>query len=185
MLVIFSGGSGVGKNTIINRLLEESNKFELMPTYTTREKREGETEGKPYHFTDEKTFLEKKDAGEFYETNNVHGHYYGTSRLLYEEKAKAGKILLKDIDVVGTQALADTLGKETKIISIFLKVRSKEILEERLKQRHETEIEKRLSRYDFEQHFQNNYDYVITNDDLEKTISVCKAIIALEQMFLD
>lgn len=180
MLVVFSGGSGVGKNTIIERLLEDGG-FELLPTYTTRAQRPNESFGKPYHFITEEQFKEKIDSGELFEYNIVHGNYYGSSRVLFDEKVKSGKILLKDIDVQGTQALAETLGKMTKLVTFFLRVDSKEVLVKRLTERKEKEIEKRLARYDLEQTYQTKYDFIITNNELEETLGICRDIIAFSK----
>lgn len=179
MLVIFSGGSGVGKNTVINSLMQDD-RYDLMPTYTTRGQRENETAGKPYYFISKEEFEAKIEEGkELYEYNLVHGNYYGASRVLYNEKAKSGKILLKDIDVEGTQNLLNTLGREVPMLTFFFRVDSREVLEKRLRERKETEaeIEKRLARYDLEQTFQTRYDYIITNNNLEETVGFCNDII--------
>ena len=180
MLVVFSGGSGVGKNTIIEKLLEDGG-FELLPTYTTRAQRPNESFGKPYHFITEEQFKEKIEAGELFEYNIVHGNYYGTSKVLFDEKIKSGKVLLKDIDVQGTQELASTLGKMTKLLTFFLRVDSKEVLVQRLIERKEKEIEKRLARYELEQTYQTKYDYIITNNYLEETLGICRDIIAFSR----
>lgn len=176
MLVVFSGGSGVGKNTIIEKLLQEGD-FELLPTYTTREQRPNESYGHPYYFITEDEFKTKIELNELFEYNVVHDHYYGTSRVLFENKTKSGKILLKDIDVLGTQNLVETLGKLTTLLTIFLRVDSKDILVERLKGRNEQEIDKRLERYEMEQSYQSKYDFIVTNNSLEETMSVCYDIV--------
>ena len=180
MLVIFSGGSGVGKNTVISELLKTGD-FALLPTYTTREKRAGETEGNPYCFLTDEEFKQKIAEGELYEYQNVHGHYYGTSKLLLKKQRALGKILLKDIDVLGTQDLVKSIGGDVKIVTLFLKVDSKEVLVERLTERKETEIEKRLSRYDMEMSYCDKYDYIITNYDLISTKNVALKIVSAER----
>ena len=180
MLIIFSGGSGVGKNTVISELLKTGD-YALMPTYTTREKRPSESEGNPYCFVDEATFGKKIEENELYEYENVHGHYYGTSKLLLKEKLALGKALLKDIDVLGTQNLVKSVGKDIKIVTLFLKVDSKDVLVQRLTERKETEIEKRLARYDMEMSYSDKYDYIITNDDLASTVKLVLGIAAFER----
>lgn len=184
MLVIFSGGSGVGKNTVIAELIKDGG-FAIMPTYTTRDKRVGESEGNPYCFLTEAQFQKKIEEKELYEYENVHGHYYGTSKLLLKEKLALGKILLKDIDVLGTQNLVKSIGKDVKVITLFLKVDSKEVLKQRLTERRETEIEKRLSRYDMEMSFCDRYDYIITNEDLLSTKNIVLQIIDAENRGAD
>ena len=131
MLIIFSGGSGVGKNTVIEHLIAHGG-FALMPTYTTRARRPNESEGHPYHFLSDAEFEAKLREGEFYEHQQVHGHYYGTSKKLLRESLATGKILLKDIDVLGTQNLVRAVGEDLKIVTIFLKVDSSDVLAERL-----------------------------------------------------
>ena len=180
MLVIFSGGSGVGKNTVIAELIKTGD-FLLLPTYTTRDKRPSESEGNPYCFVTEAEFKKKITENELYEYENVHGHYYGTSKLLLKEKIALGKTLLKDIDVLGTQNLVKSIGKDIKIVTLFLKVESKEVLKERLTERKETEIEKRLSRYDMEMSYCDKYDYVITNNDLNETKNIVLKIVNAEK----
>ena len=180
MLVIFSGGSGAGKNSVIEEL-RKTGEFALMPTYTTREKRENEKEGNPYCYIDEKTLMQKADSGELYEYQNVHGHYYATSRRLLKETLALGKILLKDIDVVGTQRLLENID-DVKIVTVFVKVSSKKVLLERLKKRKETEIETRLSRYDFEMSFKERYDYIVDNEDLKETTALVYNIIQSEKL---
>ena len=183
MLIIFSGASGAGKNTVITELLK-SDDFALLPTYTTREKRDGETEGSPYCYLTEAEFKNKIAEGELYEYENVHGHFYGTSKLLLKQKSSLGKILLKDIDVLGTQNLVKLIGNDIKIVTVFLKVDSREVLKERLIERKETEIDKRLSRYDLEMTYCDKYDYIITNNDLKETInSVLDTIRTEKQKF--
>lgn len=183
MLVIFSGGSGVGKNTVIAELLKTGG-FALMPTYTTREKRPTESEGNPYCFLTEAEFKQKIEENELYEYENVHGHYYGTSKLLLKKQLSLEKILLKDIDVLGTQNLVKSISNDVKIITLFLKVDSKDVLIKRLMERKETEIEKRLSRYDMEMSFCDKYDYIITNNDLFETKDIVLEIIDAEKQGL-
>ncbi len=180
MLVIFSGGSGVGKNTVIAELLKLEG-FELLPTYTTREKRVNETDGNPYFFITKAEFERKIEENEFYEYEPVHGNYYGTSKKLLKEKRQTKNVLLKDIDVLGTRNLVNRIGEDIKLVTIFLKVASKEVLVERLTQRKEKEIEKRLSRYDMEQSHQYEYNYIITNNDLETTKGLVLDIINFEK----
>jgi guanylate kinase len=167
MLVILSGSSGIGKNTIINEIIKRYDGFELLPTFTTRGMRENESQGNPYYFVSVEEFLRRKENNEFLESENVHGNYYATSRLVLEEK-KADKILIKDIDVKGALNLKERLGD---VIIIFLKASSFDQLKSRLKGRKETRIEERLSRYNLELELSKKFDYVIINDDMDITIN--------------
>lgn len=184
MLVILSGVSGSGKDTIKKELIKRMNNVESLPSYTSREKRPGEEEGKTYCFVTKSQFEEMIKNGDFYEYDIHHDHYYGTSRKLLNEKIKNGKIIVKDIDVNGTEHLKELLGNDTKIVTIFLRV-PKEVLKKRLKQREEKpspqEIILRLNRFDYEESKISLYDYVIKNNDLEKTVQIIMTIIKNEE----
>ncbi|MBO4572472.1 MAG: hypothetical protein J5762_01720 [Clostridia bacterium] len=179
MLIVLSGASGAGKNTVIEHLLK-TDKFAIMPTYTTRAPRPNETEGHPYCFLNNEQFEQKIKENELYEYQFVHSNYYGTSKLLLANARKSGKILVKDIDVLGTPNFVNAVSADIKIVTVFLKVGSKKILRERLTDRGEKQIKLRLERYEMEQRCAVNYDYVIANDDLDKTLSIVHAIVEHE-----
>ncbi len=181
MLVIFSGCSGVGKNTVINKLLSENENYGIMPTYTTRNKRPGESDGAPYFFIDKAKFEEKIANGDFYEYENVHGNYYGTSRQLLADGLASGKTLLKDIDVNGALNLSEILKNDLKIVTLFLYVGSAEVLVERLTGRGEKDIELRLKRYEHEMSKLPYYSYVINNNSLENTSKLVDEIVKFEE----
>ena len=121
--------------------------------------------------------------GEFYEYDIHHNNYYGVSKKLLNEKINNNKIIVKDIDVNGTENLIKLLHNDTKIITIFLRV-PKETLRRRLKQREdqpsEEEIALRLNRFDYEESRMIMYDYVLKNNDLEKTLQIITNIIKSE-----
>ncbi len=177
MLIIISGSSGVGKNTIINRLFEESSKLALLPTMTTRAMRPGESQNNPYRFVSKDEFLSALDAGEMLEYCEIHGNLYGTNRVILEEMQSAGKVLIKDIDVEGTVNLMKAL---PSVVSIYLKPKSREVLEERLRGRGEEQIELRLKRYEYEESMAHHYKYVLINDKIEDTLSEIRAIVRSE-----
>ncbi|MBR3716224.1 MAG: hypothetical protein IKM18_09975 [Clostridia bacterium] len=181
MLVIFSGCSGVGKNTIINDLLSKSDEYKLLPTYTTRDKRPGEKDGAPYFFINDEQFLEKIAKGDFYEHEIVHNHYYGTSRQLLSDGIASGKTLMKDIDVNGALNLSEILKNDVKIITLFLYVESADILIERLTGRGEKDIALRLERYNHEMSKQKLYSYLINNNSLENTSKLVDELVKLEK----
>ncbi len=184
MLVILSGVSGAGKDTIKKELIKRMDNVISLPSYTTRSKRPEEEEGMQYHFISKAEFKEKIKAGEFYEYDIHHEHYYGTSKKLMNEKIESGMIIVKDIEVNGTESLISILKNDTKIVTIFLKVGRQE-LKNRLICRgdnlSEEEIELRLSRLDYEESKIGMYDYVIKNDDLEKSLDIIMAIIKNEE----
>ena len=188
MLVILSGVSGAGKDTIKKELIKRMDNVISLPSFTSRQPREGEEEGVQYHFITREEFLEKINNDEFYEYDLHHNNYYGTSRKLMNEKIQSGKIIVKDIEVNGTENLLQLLKDETKIVPIFLKVEREE-LKRRLIARGDSltdeEIELRLSRLDYEESKMNLYDYVIKNNDLEKTVQIIMTIIENEKRLED
>ncbi|MBE6608488.1 MAG: hypothetical protein E7633_08020 [Ruminococcaceae bacterium] len=181
MLVIFSGCSGVGKNTVINNLLSKSDDYKLLPTYTTRDKRPGERDGFPYFFINDEQFLEKIAKGDFYEHELVHNHYYGTSRQLLADGLASGKTLMKDIDVNGALNLSEILKNDVRIITLFLYVESADILVERLTGRGEKDIALRLERYNHEMSKQKLYSYLINNNSLENTSKLIDELVKFEK----
>ena len=95
MLVILSGVSGAGKDTIKKELLKRIPNAVTLPSFTSRDMRPGEVEGDHYHFISKEEFEEKIRKGDFYEYDLHHGNYYGTSRELMNNKIKEGKIIVK------------------------------------------------------------------------------------------
>ena len=183
MLVILSGVSGAGKDTIKKEFIKREDNIITIPSYTDRPMRNGDVEGGTYHFVSTEEFETMIENNELYEYNIHHDHYYGTSKKIFNEKAKEGKIIVKDIDVNGTENLVKLLEKDMKEVTIFLRV-PKEELERRLKKREDKpsikEIRLRLNRFDYEESRINMYDYVIKNDNLEKTVQIISTIIKNE-----
>ena len=183
MLVLLSGVSGAGKDTIKKELIKRMENVTSMPSYTDRTPRPGEENGKIYNFITTEEFENKIRENEFYEYSVHHEHYYGVSKKVLNEKIESGKIIVKDIDVNGTENLLKLLKSDVDIVTIFLRV-PKEELRRRLENRGEKasikEIELRLNRFDYEESKIGVYDYVLKNDDLEKTVQIIMTIIENE-----
>ena len=183
MLVLLSGVSGAGKDTIKKELIARMDNVESLPSFTDREPRENDIPGKTYNFVSTEEFEAMIARGELYEYSAHHDHYYGTSRKLLNEKLQNGKIIVKDMDVNGTENLIDILKQDTKVVTIFLKV-PKEVLRKRLENRVDKmdpkQIQLRLNRFDYEESKIGLYDYVIKNNDLEKTVQIITTIIKNE-----
>ena len=183
MLVILSGVSGAGKDTIKKELIKREENIITIPSYTDRPMRPGDVEGGTYHFVSTDEFEKMIKNNELYEYNVHHDHYYGTSKKIFNEKVKEGKVIVKDIDVNGTEHLANLLKDDMKVVTIFLRV-PKEELEKRLKNRIDKpsikEIKLRLNRFDYEESRIDLYDYVLKNDNLEKTVQIISTIIKNE-----
>lgn len=181
MLVILSGVAGAGKDTIKKEIIKRMDNVESIPSYTTRPPREGDIPGKTYIFLTKEEFEEKIRNNEIYEYDIHHNHYYGTSKDFLNKRAKDG-IIIKDIDVNGTEILKNTL-KDIKIVTIFLRVPKEELrhrLENRIDKPSEGEIILRLNRFDYEESKIGLYDYVLKNDDLEKAVNIIEEIIKQE-----
>ena len=201
MLVILSGVSGAGKDTIKKELIKRMEDIISLPSFTSREPRPGEEEGVQYHFISKDEFKEKiatiseNAVGDACTGSNPRTIdpatmerlftciYYGTSKKLMNEKIESGKIIVKDIEVNGTENLIKKLGNDTKLVTIFLKV-DKEELKNRLINRgdnlSEADMQLRLNRLEYEESKIGLYDYVIKNDDLEKTVQIIMTIIENE-----
>ncbi len=188
MLVILSGVAGAGKDTIKKELIKRMESVESLPSITSRSMRPGDVDGGTYIFVNKEQFEEMIENEELYEYDVHHNQYYGTSRKLLNEKINSGKIIVKDIDVNGTEHLKDLLKNDTKVVTIFLRV-PKEELEERLKNRIDkpspAEIKLRLNRFDYEESRIDLYDYVLRNNDLEKTVQIIMTIIENEKRLED
>lgn len=182
MLVILSGCAAVGKNTVINKLLEQKERFGFMPTYTTRAPRPGEVEGFPYFFLTEEQFRQKISEGELFEHEFIHTSYYGSSRKLLADAMSSGKTIIKDIDVKGAVNLSRILKDDIKVVTIFLYI-NKEELEHRLIGRGDSEedIRIRMSRYEEEMSYRDMFDYQIENVYLEETVSKVSEIVSRER----
>ena len=183
MLVLLAGVAGAGKNTVQRELMKRNKNIVASPSYTTREQRPGDIPGETYNFVSKEEFESMIEKGEFYEYDVHHNNYYGTSKKILSDKVKEGKVIVKDIDVNGVENLVKLLKNDVKIVTIFLRV-PKNILIERLKNRvdkpSEDEIEMRISRLEYEESKMGEYDYMIKNNSLEKTVEVIEQIIKSE-----
>jgi len=184
MLVIISGPSGVGKDTIIDALKRRRHEpdYHYVVTCTTRAMRPGEVESCDYHFLAREAFAAQRAAGEFLEANEVHGNWYGTPRRQVREALAAGRDVILKIDVQGAQVVK---GKVPGALLIFLIPPSLEDLFQRLRSRAtETadELELRQRNAAIELARQEDYDYVVTNEtgQVERTAERIDAIIAEE-----
>lgn len=183
MLVLLSGVSGAGKDTIKKELIARMDNVESLPSFTDRAPRENDIPGKTYNFVSTEEFEAMIARGELYEYSAHHDHYYGTSRKLLNEKLQNGKIIVKDIEVNGVENLLKLLGNDTKIVTIFLKVPKEELrrrLESRIDKPSPKDIELRLNRLQYEESKIGIYDYVIKNNNLEKTVNIIMEIIKSE-----
>lgn len=180
MLVLLSGVSGAGKDTIKKQLITRMENVESLPSYTDRAPRANDTPGVTYNFVSTAEFDRMIKDGELYEYSVHHEHYYGTSKKLLNDKINNGKIIVKDIEVNGVENLLKLLKDDVKIVTIFLRVPKEELqrrLENRIDKPSLKEIQLRLNRFDYEESKIGMYDYIIKNNDLEKTVNIITTII--------
>jgi guanylate kinase len=182
LVYIISAPSGSGKSTLTNELLKLVPNLVFSISYTTRAPRGSEQNGKQYHFVSMQEFDRMVRDGEFLEHANVHGNCYGTARRFLREAGKSGQDLLLDIDVQGAAQIKKNL---TDAISIFILPPDRKTLELRLRNRGEDSrdvIQRRLSDAGREIEEYDKYDYVLINDQLEKSIARLKAIVLSERL---
>jgi len=151
-----------------------------MPTYTTRNPRDGEKQGSPYYFVTRDEFLKMVQEEKFYEFEEVHGNLYGTPKKEIADIKANNKICLKDIDVKGAMVLKELLKDKLKVVTIFFVVEKQE-LKNRLIGRGEKDLAKRLERFDLELTYKDKYQHIINNVDLGETVKWCVGIIEKER----
>ena len=177
-LVILSGPSGGGKSTICNMLINKYPKLAVSVSSTTRERRTSETHGISYFFITGEEFSTLVDNGEMLEWAEVHGKRYGTKKEVVENLIQKGKIVLFDIDVQGMRSLCKTYPNST--LSIFLLASSEKELISRLRTRatdSDEEIQKRVENSKEEIQSASDFDYRVTNSNLEETFGkICKIL---------
>tara|TARA_B100001939_G_scaffold321360_1_gene310914 strand:- start:258 stop:914 length:657 start_codon:yes stop_codon:yes gene_type:complete len=183
LMVIISSPSGAGKTTLTRKIISEMEDTVLSISVTTRKKRPNEQEGLHYFFVDDSAFNKMVKEGNLLESANVFGFNYGTPRDKVLENIQAGKDVVFDIDWQGASQLRKNF--KENILSIFILPPSAAELMSRLIKRDQDSldvIKKRLNAaYDEIKHW-HEYDYIIINDDLEKSYNQLRSIIVAERM---
>tara|TARA_B100001057_G_scaffold236403_1_gene236691 strand:+ start:10 stop:624 length:615 start_codon:yes stop_codon:yes gene_type:complete len=177
-LIIFSAPSGAGKSSLIRKLIQLSDQsIELSVSATTRASRDGEVHGKDYFFMSDDEFNQMKENDAFLESANVHGFQYATIKSYVQEKINSGISVILDIDVQGFTQIKNSLMEH---ISIFILPPSFEELEKRLFTRGQDSNEvilKRLKNAVTELKYADMFDYVVLNDEFNKTIETLSSIL--------
>ena len=178
-VIILSGPSGVGKNTLGDFLLQQCPKLSYSVSATSRAIRKGETDGEDYHFINNEAFETKIKNDELLEWQEVYeGTYYGTLKSELDRINQLDKFPLLVVDVFGAINVMKNL--KFKPLSIFIQAPCLEVLESRLRARatdSEEKILKRLEKASVEMHESENFDLTIINDDLAQAQQQLKIIV--------
>jgi guanylate kinase len=169
-LFIVAAPSGAGKTTLVRKLLEHDAAVQLSISYTTRPARPGEQNGREYHFVDAAEFRAMRERGDFLEWAEVHGNFYGTSRIWLREQVGAGRDVLLEIDWQGAQQVRKQF---PEAVGIFILPPSLAELEHRLRGRgtdSEEVIARRLTAAVGEMRHVDEFDFAIINNDLDEAL---------------
>jgi guanylate kinase len=183
LLLILSSPSGAGKSTLTKNLVDEDHTIQLSVSVTTRLRRHSEIGGRHYHFITADEFKEMRERGDLLEWAEVHGNFYGTPRKPVEQALARGEDMMFDIDWQGTKQICEKMRAD--VVSVFVLPPSMQELKARLERRAEDTpevIDRRLRNAREEIAQWDSYDYVLVNDDLQRTFKDLKAVLGAERM---
>lgn len=174
--------SGAGKSTLVNALLANDPRIVLSVSFTTRAPRPQENEGQHYHFVSRDDFLARRARGEFLESAEVHGHYYGTSRVWIEEQMRGGHDVLLEIDWQGAHQVRQRFDNA---VGIFILPPSLDALEERLKKRGQDEpnvIVRRLLAAGSEIAHAPEFEYIVINENFDAALAELRCVVTATRL---
>lgn len=177
---IISGPSGVGKSTVLHALFEGRDDLYFSVSATTRAPREGEVDGKDYHFIAADEFHKMIEEDAFLEYAEYVGNFYGTPKKYVDEAMEAGRDVILDIEIQGAMQVR---AKRPETVRIFIAPPSWEELERRLTARGTDtpeKIQKRLLRAKVEMKTAGDYNYFVINDTVENAVGELRAIMCAE-----
>ena len=181
LIIVISSPSGAGKSSICKRLLKDDSQLSMSISDTTRLPRDNELNGYDYHFISKDKFESRINKNEYIEYANVFGNYYGSLEKNISRALQNGLDVLFDIDWQGSLQLKNS--NYPNILTIFITPPSKEVIYDRLKSRaiksgdNEKAINDRMSMYETEMSHQDEYEYIVENNDFEMCILRIKEII--------
>ena len=176
-LLVIAAPSGAGKSSLVNALVEHDANLVVSISFTTRGLRPGESQGREYHFVSRETFMAMRERGEFLESAEVHGNFYGTSRKWIEAEMRGGRDIVLEIDCQGA---AQIRSRFPDVISVFVLPPSRTELERRLRDRgtdSEAEIARRMKNADEEMQRAGEFDYAIINASFSDAQKALQAIV--------
>ncbi|WP_020538234.1 guanylate kinase [Lewinella cohaerens] len=177
-MLIFTAPSGAGKTTIVRHLLNTFPVLSFSVSATTRKQRPHEQDGYDYHFITKNDFIKRIDTGGFVEWEEVYeGLYYGTLHSEVDRLWTAGKHIIFDIEVKGATTIKKAYPEESLVV--FVKPPSEEVLFSRLRERNTESpdsLAKRIARAAEELTYENSFDYVLLNDDLDTALAEAEQV---------
>lgn len=182
ILIVFSGPSGAGKDTVLLDVLEKDKTLQKSVSLTTREKRYEEKDGVDYYFTSLKEFKDKLDNGEILEYAQYGQNFYGTPRGPVDKWLSEGKTVILKIEVQGAANIKELYPES---VSIFLLPPSIKELEKRLRAREtdsQEDILRRMTIAEDEFRKSVNYDYIVINNKVDEAVNDVLSIIRAEQL---
>ena len=168
MMIVLSSPSGAGKTTLARKLQKNNSNFHISISYTTRQPRSNEVNGKDYYFVSRLEFEKLIQNKSFYEYATIFENYYGTPKEPVVKLLSSGKDILFDIDWQGTQQLK--LVKNLPLLTFFIIPPNIQSLKDRLLQRNQDKkksVEQRMGKFKEEIIHWTEYDYVVVNDNLD------------------
>lgn len=183
LMLVLSSPSGAGKTTLSRALLESDSEITMSVSATTRAPRPGETHGKDYYFLSTEDFGIMRNKGEFLEHAKVFGNYYGTPSKPVMDALANGHDVLFDIDWQGTQQLEEA--RHEDIVKVFILPPSAQDLEKRLNRRAQDPadvVAARMAKASDEISHYQEYDYIIINENIEKSLGELRAILVAERL---
>lgn len=184
-LFVISAASGAGKTSLVAAVLEHISELEVSVSHTTRSPRAGEVDGVNYHFTDKDTFSKMVLEGEFFESAEVFGNMYGTSRQHIQELLLKGKDVVLEIDWQGARQIRQLM---TDCKSIYIAPPSVTALRERLMGRgqdDEAVVNQRMKEAVNEMSHYAEFEYLVINDDFDEAVENLTAIIIGNRMLFE
>ena len=186
LMLVLSSPSGAGKTSIARQLLADDANLTLSVSATTRPARPNEVDGRDYHFVDQARFDEMIESGSFLEYATVFGNSYGTPKADVMAVLDIGGDVLFDIDWQGTQQVANAAADD--LVSVFILPPSRAALQARLEARAADSAEVvvgRMAKASDEISHYPEYNYIVVNDDLERSVRSVRAILAAERLRRD
>jgi guanylate kinase len=178
---VVAAPSGTGKTTVCGKLVESDGQISFSVSHTTRTRRENEVDGRDYFFVDEKEFQRMIDEEAFLEWAKYNSNHYGTSWNAIDQPLRQGRDMLLEIEVQGAEQVRE---RRPDARLIFLLPPSMGILEQRLKARgtdSREQIQRRLNVAEQELKAILEFDYAVTNDDLDSCVTNLMEIIQSER----